>query len=228
MADLSTKDVRRLVGEFILIVAGVTVALAADSAWAAREDRTRADQYVAQLRSDAAENSERLLAAIELEEMQGQAALAAFRATVSGERISPDSARAWLVDRRGLYYSDPRLVTGTFNAIVVSGDLRLIEDGERRNAIVAYVPQVTADRAEFDRWVGIYLDRTALFREAGARSVPYDPTPGGPEAAALAAGAAVGEAIRALDAAIFANRVRLTYLHRMLDATVTVRAALDD
>lgn len=226
MANLPKKGARLLVGEFVLIVTGVTVALAADSAWAARQERARGEQYLAQLSSDVAENRNRLLAAIELEEMQGQAALSAFAAAASGEPITADSARAWLVERRGLHYSDPRLLTGTFTAMVESGDLRLVGDEGLRTAIAAYVPQITSDRAEFDRWVGYYLEEIRPLRSAAARAVPYDPAPATAEAAALSAGIAVDEAMASLDAAILANQVRITYLRRMLDATAAVATAL--
>ncbi len=57
-----------MVGEFVLIMAGVTVALGADALRSARQDRMREEEYLEQLRSDLAENRERLVAAIEDEE----------------------------------------------------------------------------------------------------------------------------------------------------------------
>jgi hypothetical protein len=84
----------RLVGEFLLIVGGVSVALAADSLWSARQDRVRETEYFEQLRSDLAENRVRLEAAIDDEETIGAAARSALHAVRSGEPISLDSARA--------------------------------------------------------------------------------------------------------------------------------------
>lgn len=215
-----------LLGEFLLIVAGVSVALGADSLWGVRQDRVRAGEYLEQLRSDLAENQQRLRVAIDQEEMQGAAALAAYKAVATGEPILADSAQAWLVDRRGVFYSDPRLLTGTFTGLIESGDTRLIRDPMKRISILAYLPQITADRDEFDRWVGIYLTRISPLRIAGLEAPAYDPSVGGPSVQALVSVPVDPAVPVALDAAIHANRARLIYLRRMLAATDEVAQVL--
>jgi hypothetical protein len=136
----------RLIAEFLLIVAGVTVALGADSLWSIRQDHARESEYLEQLRADLAENRARLDAAILDEETLGAAALAALEALARESPITADSARAWLVERRGFMYSDPRLLTGTFSGLIESGDLRLIRDPDVRKSIIAYLPMPLARR----------------------------------------------------------------------------------
>jgi hypothetical protein len=200
-------------------VAGVTVALAGESLWSARQDRAREAEYLEQLRVDLAENRVRLEAAIGDEETIGAAARTTLNALRRGERISADSARSWLIEQRAVYYSDPRLLTGTFSGLVESGDLRLVRDPEIRKAILSYLPQVEADRAEFDRWVDRYIAGIAPYRVA-VQSLP-GPPPSMAEAqvAVFSASPVDPLAIGVLDSAMWTNEVRLIYLRRMLEAT---------
>jgi hypothetical protein len=214
----------RALGEFLLIVAGVTVALGAESLWAARLDRLREAEYMEQLRSDLAENQRRLDVAILDEETIGAAALTALQAVMSGEPIPVDSAQAWVVERRGLFYSDPRLLTGTFSGLVESGDLRLVRDPTIRKAIIAYVPQVVSDRAEFDRWVDTFIAGLVKYRPSPRRGAVEDPTTFQETVNLVASGSPV--AAELLDHAIWTNTVRLIYLRRMLAATDSVASVL--
>ncbi|MFV1988523.1 MAG: hypothetical protein ACC682_14695 [Gemmatimonadota bacterium] len=226
MIGRRTTGASRLVGEFLLIVGGVTVALAADSLWSARQERVRETEYLVQLRSDLAENRERLEAAIEDEETIGAAALTALNAVKSGQRISRDSARAWIIERRGLYYSDPRLLTGTFSGLVESGDLRLVRDAAIRRAIIGYLPQVSSDRGEFDRWVDAFIAGIAPIRTVVLTLPSYAGTLGETSVDAVSAFPAHPLLAEVLDSAIWTNEIRLIYLRRMLEATDSAAAVL--
>ena len=215
-----------LLAEFLLIVAGVTVALGADSLWSLRQDRARESEYLEQLRADLTENRTRLVAAISDEETLGAAALTAMKALASGTPISADSARAWLVERRGFNYSDPRLLTGTFSGLVESGDLRLIRDPDVRTAIIAYLPQITADRAEFDRWVDAFIEGVRAFRPVVLDLPEYYPRVGEAGVHALSAVPVHPLMGQVLDASVWTNEIRLIYLRRMLAATEATRAAI--
>lgn len=223
---MNVTGASRLAGEFLLIVAGVSVALGADSLWSAHQDRGRESEYLEQLRSDLAENRDRLAAAIEDEETLGAAAVSALRAVVSGQAISPDSSRAWLVERRGLYYSDPRLLTGTFSGLVESGDLRLVRDPEIRKSIIAYLPQVFSDRAEFDRWVDTFIEGIRPLRTAVLALSTYHPSMAEANVYVLANTPVHPVMTEVLDMAVWTNEVRLIYLRRMLAATDAAAAAL--
>ncbi len=159
---------RRAATEFVLIVTGVSVALGAQSLWDFGQDRDAEREYLSQLQSDLAENQRRLRDALELEEQQAAAAQAALNALAAGAEVPADSAQVWLMERRGLFYSDPRPITGTFSALVETGDLRLIRDSEKRNAIISYLAQIGADKTEFDRFVDDHLFALRIIRAAGS------------------------------------------------------------
>ncbi len=215
-------------GEFVLIVAGVTVALGADSLWDFRQDREAEEEYLVQMRSDLAENERRLEDALALEAQQAAAATSALNAFASGRAVDPDSAQVWLMDRRGLFYSDPRPITGTFSALVETGDLRLIRDASKRNAVISYLAQITEDKREFDRFVEESLVALRAIREVGAT----------PDYAWSALGASAIRALlttprdpavsAALAHVITAAELRQVYLGRMLEATQQVAEALED
>ena len=228
MSDATSRGrFARAASEFVLIVAGVSVALAADSLWDFRQDRAAEREYLAQLRADLTENETRLVAALDLERQQAQAAQRALDALATGGPIAPDSAQLWLMEERGLFYSDPRPITGTLSALVQTGDLRLIRDLETRNALVSYLAQITADKTEFDRFVDESLTGIRMLRASGA-------------APAVAWGELGDAAIRgflrrpvptdapiALEHIITASELRQVYLTRMLEATEATARALD-
>jgi len=218
--------VSRLLAEFLLIVAGVTVALGADSLWSLRQDRVREAEYLGQLRSDLEENRSRLVAAIADEETLGAAALAALQAVSVGAPIGEDSARAWLIERRALGYSDPRLLTGTFSALVDSGDLRVVRDPAVRKSIIGYLPQITADQAEFGRWVDAFIEVIRPFRAVVLDLPVYRPSYGEAGVEALSAVPVHPLMRQVLDGAVWTNEIRLIYLRRMLEATDAASAAL--
>ena len=66
--DRSWSLGRRLAAEFVVIVAGVLVALAVDAARDARQDHVRATGYLQQLRADLSTTSGALTAAITIDE----------------------------------------------------------------------------------------------------------------------------------------------------------------
>ncbi len=222
----SSSRARRAVAEFLLIVAGVSVALTADSVWDYRQDRMAETEYLAQLRTDLAETRQRLTDARTLEQQQHAAGVAALSALASAEVVSPDSARSWLIDRRGLYYSDPRPITGTLSALVQTGDLRLIRAADQRNAIVSYLAQITEDKREFDRFVDESLVAIRMIRAAGATPArPWGLI--GDAAVRALVGRPVDPAVpTALEHVITAAEIRQVYLSRMIEATQSIEAVL--
>ena len=191
----------RAIGEFLLIVAGVSVALGAEALWETRQDRTREAEYIAQVRSDLSENTLRLREALELEEMTHLSIQTAIDAVVQQERISPDSAQAWLHDRRGLNYADPRPLTGTFSALI------------------AYLPQLIYDHAEYDRWVHLYLPHMERLREIGIGVHPRNSSPVFPTNYALLYASTNPDVLAALHGVLQKHRNRRIYLDRMLEST---------
>ncbi len=142
-----------------------------------------------------------------------------MKAVESGQPISVDLTRAWLVERRGFQYSDPRLLTGTVSGLGDSGDLRLVRDPEIRKAIIAHLPQVSADRAEFDRWVDAFITGARPFRTVVLELPAYHPTAAEADVHALATYPVHPLMSAVLDMAIWTNEIRLISLRCMLSAT---------
>jgi hypothetical protein len=212
-------QIRRVVGEFLLIVAGVSVALGAEALWEARLDRIREAEYLDQVRSDLAENERRLLEAIDSEEMTHVSIQTAIDAVVQRRTISPDSAQAWLHDRKGLGYSDPRPLTGTFSALISTGDLRLVRDPSIREGLITYLPQLQYDHAEFDRWVQLFIPHIETLRAIGIEVSDQGLAPTNPTKFALARASTNPAVLVALHGVLQKHRNRRIYLDRMLDAT---------
>jgi hypothetical protein len=230
-AASTTKSNARLqewLREFTTIVLGVMVALAADSLWDEWKDRQQEAAYVEQLRADVTENTKRINAAIALEKQQHEAANAAYNAVSRRQTITRDSAEAWLITRRGVYYSDPRLLTGTVTELVSTGDLRLLRNSAVRQAVATYATQIREDRDEFNRFVQSLQPpfealRTLGFQNEQAidRKIPFSPV------VAAVTGTPGREALAALDGVLVANEIRLFYLQRMQETTDTLRKLLE-
>lgn len=138
-----TKPGRRsglILAELILIVAGVLIALAVD-AW--NDDRLEARNerlYVQQLLEDLDETDRQFAAASQRNLEPGRAnaqLLAGFR---SPPYPSNDSTRAWLA--RVSFIDNPVPVVGTAEALVSTGDLRLLRNLESRAAITRWMSRV--------------------------------------------------------------------------------------
>jgi hypothetical protein len=146
-----TGRARKATGEFVIIVLGVLVALAVDSWWQGLEERERETQYLAQLLNHAEENA-RVLGKALAEETSRDSTLASIVGAQRGSTSIPqDSATVWL-GKDPLSYSDPRLRLGTLDALLSTGDFRVIRDARTRSALISYSGQIRADLVEVDRW----------------------------------------------------------------------------
>lgn len=215
---------KHALAEFVLIVAGVLAALGADAWWENRQDHERERTYLAQLVADTRGNERRLEEALAQEQMQLEATKAVLGALRSAEPISGDSARAWLT-RRAFYYSDPRLLLGTFEALLQTGDLNLLRDDQVRSAVIAYANQVNADMAEFGRWIEASSSLVAQ-GEMAIGDVP----PGNVNEEVARYILAVQDYPRArigVSRSMLANGTRITYVERMLEDTRRLRGTLE-
>jgi hypothetical protein len=148
---LSAVNWKHAVGEFVLIVAGVIVALAATAWWDGRQDRRRERDYLLQLLEDTRENERRLNTAIEEDASRREMVGAIVRALMPARPLPPaDSLRFWW-SQGPLGFSDPRLVLGTLRALIESGDFRLVGDSQLRLALLAYREEVEGDLRALER-----------------------------------------------------------------------------
>lgn len=225
--SMKVWSARRWASEFIVIVAGVIVALGANAMWGDWQDRRAEHAYLDQLRGDLDENLVRLRDAMKLEDTQHAAAGAAYAAVVRGDNISKDSAAAWMVTRRGVYYSDPRLLTGTVTTLISTGDLKLIRNSSLRQSIAGYSTRIQEDREEFNRFVASLQPPFDALREEGFRQHGTIADRAGFAAVVAAVTGRPGVAVQhALDGVLIASEIRSVYLKRMLETTQTLREAL--
>jgi hypothetical protein len=160
-----------------------------------------------------------------LEAAQRQAAAAAYQAVARHQTITRDSAEAWVNGRRGVYYSDPRILMGTVTALISTGDLGLLRDPAVRQAVAAYATQIREDREEFDRAVAFLLASVESLRALGFRQQQEVATGGLPSASTATAltGSPGRDALHALDGVLISNDIRVIYLRPMLETNDRLR-----
>jgi hypothetical protein len=161
-------DWKHAIGEVILIVVGVLTALAVDAWWDRRKDEATERAYLQQLLRDVEANESALDAVIAAHTngINGATRLAsAFDAP--GALPSCDALAEML--ETALMWAPLQLRTGTYSALLATGDIRLIRDDGLRSEVIQYaglVDVVTAAliRNESDAWASAYTFR---------RRVPY-------------------------------------------------------
>ncbi len=132
---------RHALGELTLIVAGVLLALAANSWWDARRDRQRERAYLQQLLADVRETQTRLeysLSGDSLIESQASRFLAVADTATAAPTV--DSLYAWsTVDYRTF-----RPLTGTYDALIHNGNPELVSSYALRLRIISYAAEIEA------------------------------------------------------------------------------------
>jgi hypothetical protein len=131
---------RTTLGEFAIIVAGVLAALGAQAWWEARGDAAREADYLRQIAADVAENEARLGAAIATDSAAHDAVdrlvRAFYGAGGAGPLPPPDTVVGWLLAAGAV--ADFQPVTGALEALLSTGDLRLVRSDALRAGLVAY------------------------------------------------------------------------------------------
>lgn len=135
---LTRSSFRWFAAEFAVVVTGVLVALALQALYQRGQDHEREAEYIRQLTVELKQTkasmafSDSLLAPTD---MAGVKLLRAYRATAS-----EDSIKSWLAAFTAAGRGRP--VIGTAEALVASGDLRLIRNDSLRIAIPIYIARV--------------------------------------------------------------------------------------
>ena len=142
-----TINWRLALGEFVLIVAGVLVALTVDSWWESRENAARERTYLVQLLADTRENARRIDAAI-AEDSVANARARFFQRILDPSRPLPpeDSLPNAFRGVEAFENPDFRPLLGTYNALLEAGDLQLLRDPSIRFRIVAYLSSIETTR----------------------------------------------------------------------------------
>lgn len=145
---------RWVLGEILIVVVGVLIALAVDG-W--RESR-RDDRTEAQYLSSIVEDLDNDFAELGRAGVQAEASAAAARTVLgvlSGQaRSLPGDSLAYAVEYAGFLYF-PAYFPYTFNELVSTGNLRIIRDSQLRREIAAYYNLIESEKQWWDRYRGI-------------------------------------------------------------------------
>ncbi len=123
---------KRLIAELAVIVAGVLIALGADSWWEQRQERRRANEYLQQLLVDFRGTERQLQNAIAGDTKKLELASRVIDRAFRGQLPPIDSLEL----PTGYHFFHP--LTGTLTALVEGGDLRLLDGDTLRFELVAY------------------------------------------------------------------------------------------
>ena len=127
----------RFFAEFVTIVAGVLIALAIDEWRGEIKDANLELQYLGQIIVDLQATEKEIAEAADRDtapEYAAQRLLAAFE---DAKLVSRQEARQWLSEMR--LFNTPIPVLGTVEALIFTGDLRLVRNASVRSDITQYL-----------------------------------------------------------------------------------------
>lgn len=143
--------------EFAVVVLGVLAALAAQAWWEDRQEQQREAAYLHQLVADIRENNQRLDEAIATDSAAYQSITLAVRALHAPRPLPPgDSLAEWIA--RGGRASGFQPVTGTYRALLATGDLRLIGSDSLRAGLMSYFETLDHEAQRAYQLRGITFD----------------------------------------------------------------------
>ena len=213
--------------EFVTIVAGVLCALAAQAWWQGREDGSREREYLRQLLSDTEVNQNRLEGAIRGDSIGGQSLTRIGEALFSDDPLPPSATLTeWISDGTWLRNSEFQPLTGTYTALISSGDLRVIRTDSLRALLVGY----SAHLVQAESQLRFYLEQSG--RSPNQLAVAFPFLPGLAFDAGSFSAPDYGALRRSIDAqgwffALWvANANRLVRLRRLQEDTDRLHAAL--
>jgi len=155
----------KMVREFAIVVVGVLVALAADSAVELRKERSSAYDDLDAIRRDVSADVVQLEGRVQGQAARGVEARAALEGFLKGEVALTDSIQFLRDLHRVSFYQtfDPN--TAATEALIADGRISLIENGEVREAILSY-------RTKVQDLVKMETETRPIVLELQARLVP--------------------------------------------------------
>ena len=214
--------------EFLVILTGVLAALGAQAWWERGQERERERAYLYQLLADTRENERRIALAMTEDSASMQAIGRVVQALHSPGPLPPDDSMAtWVLI--ALNSSDFQPVTGTYQALLSAGDLRLLRSDALRGLVVAYAATQAHERDMLMLFLQGVLDTASPL----AQELTFIRRIFVADAARPAAGFDF-EAKRndpEMGAALFvlqvATRNRFNHLRRLQEKTIELRQALE-
>ena len=148
------KSLRWFFAEFLVVVAGVLVALAVSAWWQGRQDREHERQYLQQLDADLLATENGMHDAITFLVPRAVAAAAVEHAfwgerPASNDALNNDFSLPWSTRRF-------RPVLGNIEALISSGDINVIRSASLRTHLVAYVEWSRARLDDVNRYDETY------------------------------------------------------------------------
>lgn len=145
------SGLRWFAAEFLVVVTGVLVALALQSWWEQREHTRRERGYLQHLRADLLRTREIIQRANATLGGSDSAGSKLVRAYHTDGFNSRDSIFVWFF--RASTYEAPTPITATADALISTGDLRLLSNDTLRSAISDYLNTTHRIQSEQDRYV---------------------------------------------------------------------------
>ena len=148
---------RRMVVDGAVIVGSILLAFAIDAWWDGRKDDARGEVYLAMLAADVRQTLQNNATFGGRADSIDWAGARLVRAYYEAEPAPPDSIRQWFIRALAYWVVQPTLGTG--EALVGTGDLRLIKDDSVRALLPTYINVMNA----FD---GFEQERSDDFRSS--------------------------------------------------------------
>lgn len=131
------NGVKWFASEFLVVVAGILVALGLQAWWQDRQDASRGAQYQQQVLSDVLATERTLRDSIAIDRSNYSAAKLLGTALYAPGIPTREQTLQWLTSHSG-WIADPRPVLGNVNALIQTGEIRLVSNPEVRRAIISY------------------------------------------------------------------------------------------
>lgn len=128
---------RWFLAEFVIIIVGVLVALAIDEWREGLQDKEREQEFLQQLAADLQTTQDMFAEVAESNAKAENAARRLVEIFETGSHVDVDNIRRLLTEAR--YFNNPVPVLGTSEALVSTGDLRLIRDPLIRSELTRYL-----------------------------------------------------------------------------------------
>lgn len=162
---------RWFAAEFVVVVAGVLVALAVSSWAQERRDHGREEAYLRQLSADLAANVEGLERAVGIHRERAEAAARVVqRFWQESPTVDDTLVHDLILPRSNARY---RPILGTAEALISTGDLNLIRSDALRTAILAYVEGVNFKLSDIQRYEETYYRPAMDMVFRGPDVLPY-------------------------------------------------------
>lgn len=153
--------VRWFAAEYLIVVLGVLTAVAINTWWGERQDRSREQFYLRQLASDLHETEQAVVRTDRFMVPRERAPRRLAQAHFLAEPPPRDSIIAWASVAPVHLPTSP--VLGTVEALVTGGDLGLIRDDALRVAILTYLDDTRSDLRGYHEWQQMLVGHTSAY-----------------------------------------------------------------